>query len=123
MYHPFKQGMSLKIQIYGLIICISILSFFVRIIIDVDTTRDYLQTQMASHAKDTATSLGLSISPYLDTDGLIIGQTMATAIFDSGYYSKIRFINTKLIRKPYPCRFCASLVYKHCKIKRAYNAI
>lgn len=95
MYHPFKQGMSLKIQIYGLIICISILSFFVRIIIDVDTTRDYLQTQMASHAKDTATSLGLSISPYLDTDGLIIGQTMATAIFDSGYYSKIRFINTK----------------------------
>ncbi|GAA59250.1 hypothetical protein P20652_1109 [Pseudoalteromonas sp. BSi20652] len=61
----------------------------VRVVTDVETTRDYLQTQMGSHAQDTATSLGLSISPYLDSENLVIAETMATAIFDSGYYKKL----------------------------------
>ncbi|WFO20106.1 EAL domain-containing protein [Pseudoalteromonas sp. H100] len=76
---------------YGLIILISVISFFVRVVTDVQTTRHYLQTQMGSHAQDTATSLGLSISPYLDDESLMIAQTMATAIFDSGYYKQIKF--------------------------------
>lgn len=95
MLHIFKKGLSLKTQVYGLIIIISIISFFVRIITDVDTTRNYLQTQMGSHAQDTATSLGLSISPYLEEDSIMIAQTMATAIFDSGYYSEIKFIDVE----------------------------
>ena len=91
MSRIFKNGLSLKTQVYGLIILISVISFCVRIITDVDTTRQYLQTQMGSHAQDTATSLGLSISPYLEEDSIMIAQTMATAIFDSGYYKKIKF--------------------------------
>ncbi|QCU73922.1 bifunctional diguanylate cyclase/phosphodiesterase [Pseudoalteromonas distincta] len=93
MSQLFKSGLSLKTQVYGLIILISVLSFFVRVITDVDTTRQYLQSQMGSHAQDTATSLGLSISPYLEEDSLMIAQTMATAIFDSGYYKHIKFTN------------------------------
>jgi EAL domain-containing protein (putative c-di-GMP-specific phosphodiesterase class I)/GGDEF domain-containing protein len=93
MYHVFNKGLSLKTQIYGLIIAICILSFVVRIVSDIDTTRDYLQKQLASHAQDTATSLGLSISPYLKEDSLVLSKTMATAIFDSGYYRQIRFID------------------------------
>ena len=93
MSQVFKNGLSLKTQVYGLIILISITSFFVRVITDVDTTREYLQTQMGSHAQDTATSLGLSISPYLEEDSIMIAQTMATAIFDSGYYKQIKFTN------------------------------
>ncbi|AUL72536.1 GGDEF domain-containing protein [Pseudoalteromonas sp. 13-15] len=91
MYRLFKNGLSLKTQVYGLIILISVISFFVRVVTDVQTTRHYLQTQMGSHAQDTATSLGLSISPYLDDESLMIAQTMATAIFDSGYYKQIKF--------------------------------
>ena len=91
MYRLFKNGLSLKTQVYGLIILISVISFFVRVATDVQTTRQYLQTQMGSHAQDTATSLGLSISPYLDDESLMIAQTMATAIFDSGYYKQIKF--------------------------------
>jgi len=91
MSRIFKNGLSLKTQVYGLIILISVISFCVRIITDVDTTRQYLQTQMASHAQDTATSLGLSMSPYLEEDSIMIAQTMATAIFDSGYYKQIKF--------------------------------
>ena len=47
---------------------ISIISFCVRVITDVDTTRNYLQTQMASHAQDTATSLG-SYTPMGTANG------------------------------------------------------
>ncbi|MEL0654592.1 EAL domain-containing protein [Pseudoalteromonas issachenkonii] len=93
MSYFFKNGLSLKTQVYGLIVLISLLSFSIRIFTDVDTTRNYLQTQMGNHAQDTATSLGLSISPYLEEPDLIIAQTMATAIFDSGYYKKIKFTN------------------------------
>ncbi|XQF90024.1 LapD/MoxY N-terminal periplasmic domain-containing protein [Pseudoalteromonas espejiana] len=57
------------------------ISFCVRVLTDVDTTREYLQTQMGSHAQDTATSLGRSISPYLEEDSIMIAQTMTTAIF------------------------------------------
>ena len=95
MSRIFKYGLSLKTQVYGLIILISVISFCVRVITDVDTTRNYLQTQMASHAQDTATSLGLSISPYLEDDNLMIAETMATAIFDSGYYSEIKFTDVQ----------------------------
>ncbi|KTD88857.1 bifunctional diguanylate cyclase/phosphodiesterase [Pseudoalteromonas sp. H71] len=91
----FKHGLSLKTQVYGLIILISVISFFVRVATDVQTTRQYLQTQMGSHAQDTATSLGLSISPYLDDESLMIAQTMATAIFDSGYYKQIKYTDTQ----------------------------
>jgi len=95
MSRIFKDGLSLKTQVYSLIILISVISFFVRVFTDVDTTRHYLQTQMASHAQDTATSLGLSISPYLEDDNLMIAETMATAIFDSGYYSEIKFTDVQ----------------------------
>ena len=91
----FKNGLSLKTQVYGLIIVISLISFCIRVLTDVDTTREYLQTQMGSHAQDTATSLGLSISPYLEEDSIMIAQTMATAIFDSGYYKQINFTDAQ----------------------------
>ncbi|MBB1304753.1 MULTISPECIES: EAL domain-containing protein [Pseudoalteromonas] len=95
MSRLFKNGLSLKTQVYGLIIVISVVSFVVRVVTDVETTRDYLQTQMGSHAQDTATSLGLSISPYLEPENLVIAETMATAIFDSGYYKEIKFTNSQ----------------------------
>ena len=93
MLKHFKQGISLKLQIYSLIVFICMLSFSVKVYTDIDSTTDYLESQMASHAQDTATSLGLSISSFLEPGNITIAQTMASAIFDSGYYSSIRFID------------------------------
>lgn len=93
MLKHFKQGISLKLQIYSLIVFICMLSFSVKVYTDIDSTTDYLESQMASHAQDTATSLGLSISSFLEPSNITIAQTMASAIFDSGYYSSIRFID------------------------------
>lgn len=55
--------------------------------INVNNTRDFINLQLESHAQDTATSLGLSISPYVGEQAdLPIIDTMMNAIFDRGYY-------------------------------------
>ncbi|MFC4701988.1 EAL domain-containing protein [Glaciecola siphonariae] len=71
--------------------------FFVLMIVFLGTlwmstqnTRAFLEQQLNSHAQDTATSLGLSITPYIGTeDDLPIIETMVNAIFDRGYYRSI----------------------------------
>lgn len=55
----------------------------------VQGTRDFLADQLASHAQDTATSLGLSLSPALEADDMATATAMVDAIFDRGYYREI----------------------------------
>lgn len=87
----FRKGMSLRLQLYLLIACLSLFSFGAALYNNVSNMRDYLNEQLASHAQGAAHSLGLSISPYMDEEGLVIAETMTNAIFDSGYYQHITF--------------------------------
>ena len=77
--------------------------FMSSIWVNVSNTREYVEYQLSSHAQDTATSLGLSIMPHLESDeGLPIIDTMTNAIFDRGYYQEITLYNGNndvLIRK------------------------
>lgn len=57
--------------------------------LSVRNSRDYLEMQMHSHAQDTATSLGLSLSKPLGEDDLAMVQTMVDAIFDRGDFVEI----------------------------------
>lgn len=90
---PF--GLSLKTQVYSLIFILVSCSFAGRLFIDIENTRTYFSEKMSTHALDTATSLGLSISPYTDSENLVVAETMISAIFDSGYFSSIKFVNNK----------------------------
>lgn len=47
-----------------------------------------------SHAQDTATSLGLSVSSYMAEEDLSTVKSMIDAIFDRGYYSRIHLVAT-----------------------------
>ncbi len=87
----FRKGMSLRLQLYLLIACLCLFSFGAALYNNVSNMRDYLNEQLASHAQGAAHSLGLSISPYMDEEGLVIAETMTNAIFDSGYYQHITF--------------------------------
>lgn len=59
-------------------------------------TRDFLEQQLNSHAQDTATSLGLSITPYIgNEEDIPIIETMVNAIFDRGYYRSIALYDQK----------------------------
>ncbi|NCP64774.1 MAG: EAL domain-containing protein [Paraglaciecola sp.] len=58
--------------------------------INVHNTKNYIAQQLTSHAQDTATSLGLSIAPYLGSGSdLPVVDTMMNAIFDRGYYQSM----------------------------------
>ncbi len=61
--------------------------------INIKTTRNYLQEQLDSHAQDTATSLGLSLSPHMKSNDMAIIESMIDAIFDRGYYKSIRLVD------------------------------
>ncbi len=59
------------------------------------TTRTFLQDQLASHAQDTATALGLSISTHMAAKDIPAMKAMINAVFDRGYYQVIRLSDLK----------------------------
>lgn len=59
-------------------------------IIKLQSTRSFLEDQLESHAQDTATSLGLSITPYIAENDIATIETMVNVVFDRGYYRTIR---------------------------------
>jgi diguanylate cyclase (GGDEF)-like protein len=53
------------------------------------STRVFFADQLELTAQDTATSLGLSLSPFMAGEDLPTVETMVNAIFDRGYYRVI----------------------------------
>ena len=82
--------MTLARQLVVLLVLLLTLVFIGTFLISVDNTRAFLQQQLASHAEDTATSLGLSISSHLAEDDSATIESMVDAIFDRGFYRSIR---------------------------------
>ncbi|KXI28998.1 bifunctional diguanylate cyclase/phosphodiesterase [Paraglaciecola hydrolytica] len=80
--------------------------FLGTLMINVSNTKDAIEQQLASHAQDTATSFGLSITPYIgDESDLPLIETMMNAIFDRGFYRSIvlkDYQNTILLEKHNP---------------------
>jgi hypothetical protein len=85
--------MSLSKQLLILISALFLMIFSVNFMLSVNNIKSYLEGESQVHAQDTATSLGLSISPYMvdETDPII--ETMMNAIFDMGYYQKIVLVD------------------------------
>lgn len=85
--------MSLSKQLLILISALFLMVFSVNFILSVNNIKSYLEGESQVHAQDTATSLGLSLSPHMaeETDPII--ESMMNAIFDMGYYQKIELVN------------------------------
>lgn len=81
-----KLSTQLSTSLFVLLAVVFVSSF----VINVKLTREYVNEQLATHAQDTATSLGLSITPYLaEESDIVVAQTMVNAIFDRGFYQYI----------------------------------
>lgn len=87
--------MSLSKQLLLLISALFLMIFSVNFVSSINNIRGYLEGEAEMHAQDTATSLGLSLSPYMvkETDPVI--ETMMNAIFDMGYYQEIKLVNVE----------------------------
>ncbi len=101
--------MSLSKQLYlGLTLMLTLV-FFGSLWINIDNTRDYINSQLASQAQDTGTSLASSIKPFIGhSENLIVVEGMINAIFDSGNYQKITLKSSQgnvLIEKYNPVTF------------------
>ena len=75
--------MTLYRQLVVLILVLFILMFVGVLAVKVNGTRTFLTDQLDSHAQDTATSLGLSLSPIMAENDLPTVDTMINAVFDS----------------------------------------
>ena len=53
-------------------------------------TRDFLVNQLESHAQDTATALGLSLTALTSGVDVPAMESMISALFDRGYYRQIQ---------------------------------
>ena len=97
---PLSRQLSLSL------FAVLILVFIGTLWINTNNTRDFVAQQLASHAQDTATSLGLSIAPYVAVpEDLPVVDTMMNAIFDRGFYQSIVLRDTNqniLIEKHNP---------------------
>ncbi len=82
--------MKLSRLLVGLIALLWVIVFFATLFVVVNSTRDYLHRSMESHAQDTATSLGLSITQGKSYNDAVTIELMTSAIFDRGYYSEIQ---------------------------------
>lgn len=85
--------MSLSKQLVILISLLFLLIFSINFALSVRNIKTYLEGEASIHAQDTATSLGLSLSPYLRDEHDPVIATMIQAIFDRGYYREIRLVN------------------------------
>lgn len=85
--------MSLSKQLLILISALFLMIFGLNFALSIGNIKDYLEGESKVHAQDTAISLGLSLSPYMnDTKNPVI-NTMMSAIFDMGYYREIRLVD------------------------------
>ena len=84
--------MTLYKQLSISIVILFVLGFLGTVITSTNTMRHFMATQLESHAQDTATSLGLSLSPHMGTRDMPIINSMIDAIFDRGDYRKITVI-------------------------------
>tara|TARA_R110002074_G_scaffold145034_2_gene293427 strand:- start:56277 stop:58181 length:1905 start_codon:yes stop_codon:yes gene_type:complete len=87
--------MSLSKQLLILISALFLMIFSVNFVLSVENIKSYLEGESQVHAQDTATSLGLSLSPYMVDEKDPVLETMINAIFDRGYYKEIKLINVE----------------------------
>lgn len=87
--------MTLSKQLLILISALFLIIFSVNFILSFNNIKSYLEGEATVHTQDTATSLGLSLSPYMVdvTDPII--ETTINAIFDMGYYQEITLVDVE----------------------------
>jgi diguanylate cyclase (GGDEF)-like protein len=61
----------------------------------IQNAHKYLQEQLASHAQDASTSLGMVLPASMAEGDLVRAELTVNAMFDRGYYQSIRVLNVQ----------------------------
>ncbi|PJG59342.1 EAL domain-containing protein [Aeromonas cavernicola] len=79
----YRQLLITMLLLFGLL-------FLITYWVQFSSTRSYLQQQQETNLNNTATSLGLALTPYLDDGDKLGAESVIQAVFDGGYYRTIR---------------------------------
>ncbi|QLI81004.1 EAL domain-containing protein [Chitinibacter fontanus] len=86
--------MTLLKQLVILIVALFIFLFCGTVYLNAENSRAFLTEQLTTIAQDSATSLGMQLSPLiLDKNNQVVVERMVDAVFDSGYYREIHIAN------------------------------
>lgn len=81
--------MTLLRQLTIVIVTLFILLFAGTLLLSISNTRNYLNEQLRTISQDTATSLGLTLSPPMAENDMAVVDRMISAVSDSGYYREV----------------------------------
>ena len=81
--------MTLYKQILAFVICLFAGLLIIAYAVQFQSTRDYLAEQQRISVINTANSVGLALTPYLEAGDKIGAESVINAAFDGGYYQKI----------------------------------
>lgn len=84
----FKQ-MAVMLSLFLGVILVSVM------VLNFKTATTFVQDQLYTNAKNTAHSLGLSLSKIADPEDISTIETMINAIYDSGYYERIALMGVE----------------------------
>ncbi len=82
--------MTLLKQLLAMIILLFVILFAGTFTLSVQNTRSYLNNQLRTISQDTATSLGMSLSPHMSKKDYVVVERMVSAVSDSGYYREVK---------------------------------
>lgn len=97
--------MTLYKQIFTFLLALLVGLFIVTLSVNFNSSRTFLAAQLESHAQDTATSLGVSLSMYVRNADVAAMDAVVNAVFDRGYYREIRVATndgTALVERSLP---------------------
>lgn len=80
---------TLRGQLFLGVVSIFVLIYLGLFWVNMQSTRAYVESQLASHAQDAATSLTFPLSRALGDKDVVLADTYVSAMFDRGYFSSI----------------------------------
>lgn len=98
-----KKGLPLRRL---LLLCVGSLLFMLLLgnsILNVISSRHYLQSQLQTHAEDAVTALGMSLSSALSQGDEVTAAMVMDAIYDRGYYEHVILWDAK--KEPWIVRY------------------
>ena len=82
--------MTLYRQLLASMFALFLLLFVAAYLVQFNSTRTFLAEQQRTTLINTATSVGLALTPYLETSDRVGAESVLNAAFDGGYYRKMR---------------------------------
>lgn len=81
--------MTLLKQLLAMIVLLFAMLFAGTFTLSIQNTRGYLNNQLLTISQDTATSLGMSLSPHMSKQDYVVVERLVSAVSDSGYYREV----------------------------------